>query len=224
MKWYVYITDRSDKNTMGFGTRVFTEIYEAETKDEVKKLVLEDFEYMPSVREKLTKTTPEGEQFITSIKPIDTYWEGVFLKEHICRDCQTPYTKIDKLRLLSGGTGEFCSEECQKQHYAKYEAPSSYDLGTVYMLTHVPTGQKYIGVTIRWVMQRWWEHMKATSGSPLHQLILKDGIEEFTFQVLERFKPSEVDPFKVEAQYIRMFNAKEAGLNAVDGHKDRVLS
>lgn len=224
MKWYVYITDRSDRDSFGFGRRVFTELYEADSKDEVKALVLQDFEGISKVREKMTKTTPEGERFITTIKPMDSYWEGVFLNVHTCIDCQTPYTKLDKLRYQAGGSGEFCSEECQKQHFVKYEAPSSFDSGHVYMITHKPSGQRYVGVTIRWVMQRWWEHMKATTTSPLHKLIQEDGIESFTFEVLAQFKPSEIDPYSIEASYIRDYNAKEAGLNAVDGHKEKILS
>lgn len=87
------------------------------------------------------------------------------------------------------------------------------------MITHLPTGRKYVGVTVRWVMMRWWEHMKAESGSPLHNLIKQRPIEEFTFQILEIFKPSSEDPYAREAYYIKLHNAKADGLNAVEGHK-----
>lgn len=200
--------------------RVFIQIYDAETKDEVKAMVLADCsDYMVKVRQKYTKNTPHEERFITTIFELNDSWLDVWTRKHICIECKMEYTKLEKAQMQSRGAAEFCSEECYRQNHVRFEAPSSYDNGAVYMITHLPTRQKYIGVTIRWVMQRWWEHMKATSGSPLHQLILKDGIEEFSFQILQRFKPSEIDPYELEARYIRMHNAKEAGLNAVDGHK-----
>lgn len=215
MKFLAYVTEVE---------RVFIQIYEADSKDEVKKLVLEDCkDYMVKVRQKYTKKTPYKERFITTIFELTPSWLDVWTRKHICIECKTEYTKLEKAQMQSRGTAEFCSEECYRQNHVRFEAPDSYDKGTVYMITHIPTGQKYVGVTKRWIMQRWWEHFKAKSGSPLHVLIEQDGIEAFTFQVLALFQPSSVDPYIIEAEYIRKYNAKEAGLNAVDGHKPKAI-
>lgn len=204
--------------------RVFIQIYEAENKEQVKVLLLEDCkDYMVKVRQKRTAKMPYEERFITTIFELNEGWLNVWTQKHICLECKVEYTKLEKAQMQSRGTAEFCSEECYRQNHVRFEAPDSYDNAAVYMITHIPTGQKYIGVTTRWIMQRWWEHMKATSGSPLHQLITQDGIEAFTFQILERFKPSHFDPYAVEAHYIAKYNAKEAGLNAVEGHKLKVI-
>jgi hypothetical protein len=85
------------------------------------------------------------------------------------------------------------------------------------MITHKPTGQWYVGVTIRWLMQRWWEHIKADSGSPFYLFVKSHDIAEFSFEVLEVFKPSELDLFARESYYIQKYNAVEAGLNTVKG-------
>ncbi len=200
--------------------RIFIQIYEAEDKEQVKSLLLSDCsDFMVKVRQKRTANMPPEEKYITTIFELNESWLDIWTKKHTCIECKNDYTKLEKAQMQSRGMGEFCSEECYRQHNVRFEAPSSYDNGAVYMITHLPTGQRYIGVTIRWILQRWWEHMKATSGSPLHQLILQDGIEAFTFQILHRFKPSELDPYQIESKYISEYNAKEAGLNAVDGHK-----
>lgn len=210
MKYLAYVTEIE---------RVFIQIYEADSKEEVKKLILADCsDYMVKVRQKRTAKTPYEERFITTIFEMTPSWLDVWTRKHICLECKNEYTKLEKAQMQSKGTAEFCSEECYRQNKVRFEAPDSYDNGSVYMITHIPTGQKYVGVTTRWIMQRWWEHFKATSGSPLHLLILKDGIEAFTFQILERFKPSHFDPYVVEAYHINQHNAKEAGLNAVNGH------
>lgn len=70
-------------------------------------------------------------------------------------------------------------------------------------------------------MQRWWEHFKADSGSPFHLFLKTHDITEFTFEVLEVFKPSEHDPFERESPYIQKFNSVELGLNTLNGKEWR---
>jgi hypothetical protein len=222
-KFYVYITDRlHEDSSFGFGhERVFAEIYEAENKEAVKKLVLADFDYMPKVREKMTAKVPESERYITSIHELNDYWHDIWLTPHSCSECRQEYTKLEKTKFHTGGSPGFCSSECQKQYNIRFEPASvdNYNSATVYMITHKPSGKRYIGVTTRWLMQRWWEHIKAKSGSPFHQLIQASSITEFTFEVLEVFKPSEHDPYVREAFYIHKYDAVELGLNAIGGHQ-----
>lgn len=210
-KWLAYVTEID---------RIFIQIYDAETKDDVKKMVLDDCSgFMVKVRQKRTKAMPYEERFITTIFELNDSWLDTWTRKHVCIECKNTYTKLEKAQMRSKGTAEFCSEECYRQNHVRFEPPSSYDTGTVYMITHKQSGKRYIGVTKRWLMQRWWEHMKATSGSPLHKLIQQDGIEGFSFEVLAVFKPSEIDPYEIEASYIRDYNAVSDGLNAVEGHK-----
>lgn len=227
-KFYVYITDRlhEDQNFGLSHERVFTEIYDAESKADVKELVLKDFDYMPKVREKMTAKVPDTERFITSIHELNDYWYDIWLTPHKCRECLNEYTKIEKAKFRMGGSPEFCSSECQKQYNIRFEATTvdSYNTATVYMIIHKPSGKKYIGVTTRWLMQRWWEHIKAQSGSPFHQLIQASSVTDFTFEVLEVFKPSEHDPYEREAIYIKQYDAVELGLNSVGGHNKEVAN
>jgi predicted GIY-YIG superfamily endonuclease len=217
-QWYVYITDRSISAT--YDRRMFANIYEAETKDEVKKLVAEDVDWLPEVKEKVTKSMSEQLRFVTSIHEISGHWVEVFLQVRKCLSCQSPFTKIDKLKYSTGGRSDFCSEECDREYSQRMDPNSitTWNNGTVYRITHKPTGLFYIGVTTRWLMQRWWEHVKAESGSRFHQFIKEHNIAEFTFEVLEVFKPSEANPYEREAHYIKIYDAVGLGLNTLNGH------
>lgn len=223
MRFLAYVTERlNDRNFPNsyYRERVHIDIYEAPDKKSVLDLILADFPEMGVVRQKMSRANIDDVSYITTIHPLDANWEAIWTAPHQCNECHNTFTKLDRAKMrIRGGGGEFCSEECQRAHYIRFAPPSSFDIGTVYMITHKPTGRRYIGVTVRWVMQRWWEHLKAESGSPLHKLIKSEGIENFTFEILVQFKPSEIDAYAIEAEYIRKYNAREAGLNAVDGHK-----
>ncbi|MCF8783225.1 GIY-YIG nuclease family protein [Rhodococcus ruber] len=221
-QWYAYVIDRSFER-YGYTSHetVFAEIYEAASKDEVKQLVLEDVGYMSAVRMRNSDRIPQYERFITNIYELNDSWREIWLHKHSCKQCRHEYTKIEKKKFGTGGRTEFCSSECQKEYEFKF-APvdvTTYDTATVYMITHKPTGLRYVGVTVRWLMQRWWEHIKADSGSPFHQFVKGHDLTEFTFEVLEMFKPSEVDPFEREAHYIAKLDTVQNGLNTLNGKK-----
>lgn len=223
MKWYVYITDRSKLGNGLYGTndRLYVNIYEAPTKEAVKELLLADVDWLKYVKQKITKNMPEGERFITSIHEIDDYWEGIFIKPRKCLSCLNAFTKIDKLKYQTGGRSDFCSEECDREYSARLDPNSTgtWNNGTVYRIIHKPTTQFYIGVTTRWIMQRWWEHIKAESGSPFHMFMKEHPLHEFAFEVLESFKPSEQDPYEREAYWINKYEATTNGLNTASAHK-----
>lgn len=224
--WYVYVIDRSFEDH-GYRSHetVFAEIYEAESKDDAKKLLLEDVDYLAVVRMRVSDKIPQYERFITNIYELNDSWRDIWLQKHSCKQCRNEYTKIEKKKFGTRGAAEFCSIECQKEDQLQF-APvdiTTYDTATIYMITHRPTGRHYIGVTTRWIMQRWWEHIKAKSGSPFHQLVQTSSITDFTFEILEVFKPSEHNPYEREAFYISKYNAVELGLNSVNGHVQEVI-
>jgi hypothetical protein len=200
--------------------RVYANIYEAGDKEEVKRLLLADVDYITVVRQKLSPSVPQYERFITSIHALNEQWERIWLTEHTCKHCGAKYTLIEKTKFATRGTAEFCSIDCQKEYQAKFDPISvdNWDTASVYRITHKPTGLFYIGVTSRWIMQRWWEHIKAESGSRFHQFIKEHDLTEFTFEVLETFKPSEVNPYEREAYYITLHDAINKGLNTASAH------
>lgn len=211
-KWYVYVSE--------YGNRIYANIYEADSKNEVKNLLLSDLEdWLPEV--KLRSSKNGLNQYITAIHEINDYWEGIFLEPRKCVNCLNFFTKIDKLKLQTGGTAQFCSSECEVEYREKLDpnATTTWNNGTVYKITHTPTGKFYVGVTTRWVMQRWWEHIKAESGSPFHNFLKDSNITDFSFSILESFKPTEVNPYEREAYWITALDAINLGLNTASSHK-----
>lgn len=210
-KWYVYVSE--------YGTRVYANIFEADTKEQVKDLLMVEVgDWLPKVKMRSGKG---DNQYITAIHAMDDYWYGVFLKPRKCLACLNEFTKIDKLKYQTGGSSDFCSAECDREYRERLDpnAVTTWNNGTVYRIVHKPTGQFYIGVTTRWLMQRWWEHIKAESGSPFHQFMKEHDLTEFTFEVLESFKPSEHDPYEREAYWINKHDAVMKGLNTASAHK-----
>lgn len=209
-KYYVYVCD--------YGTRVYANIFEAESKDEVKNILIEELEWLPKV--KMRSSTKGDNQYITSIHEISGQWESILLDDQKCIACLNLFKKIDKQKFNTGGRASFCSDTCDKEYSERLypNATSTWDNGSIYKITHTPSGKFYIGVTTRWVMQRWWEHIKAESGSQFHTFMKDTPINEFSFCILEQFKPSELDPYEREKFWIDELDAVNLGFNAVNGH------
>lgn len=218
--FYVYVTDRSfEEHGYNRHEIVYANIYEALSREAVKEQLMKDVDYMSAVKMRNSKKIPQYERYITNIYELNDRWREIWLHQHQCRQCRNAYTKIEKKKYRTGGRDEFCSRTCQAEYELRF-APvdiAAYDTATVYMITHKPTGLRYIGVTVRWLMQRWWEHIKADSGSPFHKFVKEHDLSEFTFEVLEVFKPSEIDPFVRESEYIARFDTVANGLNTLNG-------
>jgi group I intron endonuclease len=74
------------------------------------------------------------------------------------------------------------------------------------------------------VRERWNQHAKCgldidtPQGNKLYQAMLKDGLENFSFQLLEECPRDELN--KKENYYINMYNSCEFGYNSNTGIKD----
>ena len=90
----------------------------------------------------------------------------------------------------------------------------------IYKITYIPTGEAYIGKSTN-IKTRWENHCKATwnlgtiAHSSLHTKMARDGIWNFTFELLE-----EVDKDKLnerEKYWIDFYDTKTYGLNMKAG-------
>lgn len=90
----------------------------------------------------------------------------------------------------------------------------------IYKITYIPTGESYIGKSTN-IKTRWENHCKATwnlgtiAHSSLHTKMARDGIWNFTFELLE-----EVDKDKLnerEKYWIDFYDTKTYGLNMKAG-------
>ena len=86
----------------------------------------------------------------------------------------------------------------------------------IYKITRLKTGEVYIGKSTD-VKKRWSEHCKTAYGvgtiahSILHTTIKKDGIENFTFELLEEVPKDKLT--EREKYWISFYGSKEYGLN-----------
>ena len=90
----------------------------------------------------------------------------------------------------------------------------------IYKITRLKTGEIYIGKSTD-VKKRWTEHCKTAYGvgtiahSILHTTIKKDGIENFTFELLEEVPKDKLT--EREKYWITFYDSKNYGLNERNG-------
>ena len=90
----------------------------------------------------------------------------------------------------------------------------------IYKITRLKTGEIYIGKSTD-VKKRWTEHAKTAYGvgsiahSILHTTIKKDGIENFTFELLEEVPKDKLT--EREKYWITFYDSKNYGLNERNG-------
>lgn len=86
----------------------------------------------------------------------------------------------------------------------------------IYKITRLKTGEVYIGKSTD-IKKRWTEHCKTAYGvgsiahSILHTTIKRDGIENFTFELLEEVPKDKLT--EREKYWITFYGSKEYGLN-----------
>ena len=92
----------------------------------------------------------------------------------------------------------------------------------IYKITNKESGLSYIGQAKN-IRERWRDHMKCGLGidtpanNRLYQDMLKDGIDNFTFELIEKCPSNELD--EKESFYIKLYQTKEYGYNNTAGNK-----
>ena len=92
----------------------------------------------------------------------------------------------------------------------------------IYKITHIDSGICYIGQA-RDIKERWREHIKCGLGidvktcNGLYADMLKYGIEEFAFELLEECPIAQLD--EKEAYYIQLYDSYNYGYNGTRGNK-----
>lgn len=92
----------------------------------------------------------------------------------------------------------------------------------IYKITNKESGLSYIGQAKN-IRERWRDHMKCGLGidtpanNRLYQDMLKDGIDNFTFELIEKCSSNELD--EKESFYIKLYQTKEYGYNSTAGNK-----
>lgn len=91
----------------------------------------------------------------------------------------------------------------------------------IYKITNMKDDKVYIGQATN-IYKRWSEHCKCglgidtPQGNKLYAAMLEDGLENFTFQLLEECPREELN--KKEAYYISLYNSVQYGYNSTKGN------
>lgn len=86
----------------------------------------------------------------------------------------------------------------------------------IYKITYLPTGESYIGKSTN-IKNRWEQHCKSCFGlgnishSSLHTKMARDGIWNFSFEVLEEVSKENLS--KREKYYIKFYDTVKFGMN-----------
>lgn len=90
----------------------------------------------------------------------------------------------------------------------------------IYKITRLKTGEVYVGRSVN-VRDRWGQHLKSAFGvgtiahSILHTTMEKDGVDNFTFELLEEVPKDQLG--EREKYWINFYGSKEYGLNMKAG-------
>lgn len=91
----------------------------------------------------------------------------------------------------------------------------------IYKITHRYNGKSYIGQSIH-IEERWKEHLRGKGNQPLHEAILKDGINYFKFEILELCPKEEL--FEKEKYWISYYDTYNHGYNLNDGSNNHMYA
>ena len=111
----------------------------------------------------------------------------------------------------------YCSKEVQSM--AKRILNGGQPSG-IYKITRIKTGEIYIGKSTN-VRDRWIQHCKTACGcgtiahSILHTTMEKDGLQNFTFELLEEVPKEKLS--EREKYWINFYKSKEYGMNEKEG-------
>ena len=175
------------------------------------------------------KLSRKSEQIVyVSIFELDGYWKNYWTQEVECAICHKKVPLIQVKNQLGGFVSKFiCSMKCEEKRkelaeneYEEYWNERS-ECYYIYKITNKNNGKVYVGYTEREPLFRWWEHFKH-SNFPIGKALKEDGIESFTFEVLEKHLKSDktvVEMHEIETKYIQLFDSINSGYNCIVSKK-----
>lgn len=219
MEWIVHVKFRKEKGDFSSETVARKIYYDLESKEEVLSVVKEEFpEYFEN---RVPQRTVKDEVFFATIFQLDEHWKTFWLEEIPCAMCgNNPVNRIDMKnqgQYVSNPNNYFCCETCYKNNEEKEfvilenQRQSENVVGYIYKITHKPTGKVYIGKTINFPLWRWWQHIKASTGTKFHDFMKQNNeISNWRFETIDILKTgNQQDLLDLESKYIREYKATE---------------
>lgn len=91
----------------------------------------------------------------------------------------------------------------------------------IYKITHIPSQQVYIGQSVN-IRRRWASHVKSAyhigdiAHQKIHDAMAKEGIDNFTFEVLEETTKNKLN--EREKYWINYYKSYDYGYNNTKGN------
>lgn len=199
-------------------------IIERDSKKEVLDFIEKEYpEYFDGnkVSQKLSK---KSEQLVyVTIHELDDYWKNYWKQEMECDVCHKKVPLIQVKNQLGSLSHFICSAKCEEElEKRRAEAGDEFwndrcSFYYIYKITNKVDGKVYVGYTEREPIFRWWEHFKH-SQLPIGQALKEQGIENFTFEVLEKHSKNEKsieEMHAIETRYISEFDSILNGYNCM---------
>ncbi len=210
-------------------------IINAESKDEVKKILLKDYPTLfPNSNAYQKRSKKDTDQIVfCNIYELTDYYKKFWRSKVKCDCCGIETEQIDisqNMRSLNYRDKKFCSNECMEK-YIKENMDSGYfdddrwsnsEKYYIYKITEKDSNKCYIGITSKHFIWRWWYHI-THSKSPFGEYLKIKGEENFTYEVLEMFNKNEVSKREMElkeSEYIVKYDSICNGFNTVISNKE----
>lgn len=203
------------------GATLYRGICEVEKKEEVKNHILENHgDFFPNG--KVFQKRKEGEFVYANIFELSDYWLNYWTDEQPCLHCGAIRTNLESKN--QGVSTNFCSIECKNKYSELVSIAEDRECSSkksyIYKITHKKSGKCYIGKTINHFIWRWWNHLKANTGTKFHEFLSEVDPEELTFEVLETLEGcSNEEILKKETEYIIKYDSINNGFNSMVSNK-----
>lgn len=203
-------------------------IIEKDCKKDVVTFLAEEYpEYFDGnkVSQKLSKSSQQV--VYVTIHELDDYWSKYWKQEIECEICHKKVPLIEIKNHVGRLSNFLCSVTCEEQQKKKAENELNEYWNErcpyyfIYKITNKKNGKVYIGYTEREPIFRWWEHFKH-SNLPIGLALKEYGIENFLFEVLEKYRKDEKtidDMHSIETNYISKYNSIKDGYNCINSKK-----
>lgn len=217
-------------------------LIEANSKDEVKTILLDRYpQFFPNNKIYTRETKDEAQFFYVVIYPLFEWEkEKIIQGEWVCSYCNQVHenTYISRPRMYSKLFGDamfctsdddYCLNQYKKEHYKNVEFPddeyhfNSESPNYIYKITEKETGKCYIGKTRNAPFFRWWNHL-THSTAPFGLHLRKTKLEQWTFEVLEElpYDADESEVFKTETKYMIKYDSINNGFNTLVSNRDAI--
>ena len=234
---------RKEKELLDWETlRIFKldQEYDKHKQEIIAKITVETQEFIAQCEEKKTQIAADLsniEDLLNEYKKKRQVINEEILRQRAIEEQQDfyrivlPTSAIDDIQLLLSIRENLKSREnLDKLIYEAYISKPTQEMikrvlegrapSGIYKITRLKTGEIYIGKSTD-IKKRWGEHSKTAYGvgtiahSTLHTTIKKDGIQNFTFELLEEVPKDKLT--EREKYWITFYDSKNYGLNERNG-------